>query len=139
MGARGQRTFRDILREEASRIAWELEVKATTASRLAKILPEDAAALYSIKNRTVSQLFRIPRQMPSIHDAWTTRRGFLLSIQLNRTGSFLHFPFEKLNAVAQRFYGPWVARRARGNRWQPVRTNCKSTSPASRARVGRIR
>jgi DNA adenine methylase len=122
MGAMGHKTFRDILRDEAPQIARELELKARTASRLAKIQPANAAALYSIKNRAVSQLFRISGQMPSIRDAWFTRRGLLLSIRLSRTGSFLHFPFEHLNAVAQRFYGLWVATRARGNWWRPTQT-----------------
>lgn len=115
-----RKTFRSILRAEAPRIARELELEARTASRLAKIQPHHAAALYTIKNRAVRQLFRIPGQMPSLHDAWTTRRGILLSLKLNRSESWLHFPFDELSPVAQRLYRAWAAKHARGNRWQPT-------------------
>jgi hypothetical protein len=120
MGTRRRLTFDEILREEAPRTTAELEAKARTASRLAKIQLTKASTLYSLKNRAIRQLFRIPGQMPFIRDAWTTHCGLLLSIRLTRTGSFLHFPFEELNAAVREFYGPWVARRARGKRWEPM-------------------
>lgn len=120
MAVRGRKTFKEILREEAPRVARELEKKACTASRLAKIQPVQAVALYALKNDAVRQLFRIPGEMPFVRDAWTTRQGFLLSIRLCRTGSFLHFPFEELTASARQFYRPWVTARASGKRWQQV-------------------
>lgn len=120
MARRERKTFRDVLQKAAPRIARELEIRAQTASRLAKIQPRHAAQLYSLKSEAIRQLFRIPGQMPFIRDAWTTQRGFLLSIHLCQTGSFLHVPFEKLTEAAQQFYGAWVAKRAHGNRWQPV-------------------
>jgi len=115
-----RKTFQTILRDEAPRIARELEVKARTFSRLAKIQPLHAATLYSLKNSAVRRLYSIPEQMPFIRDAWTTRRGFLLSIRLRRTGSLLHLPFEELTPSARQFYRAWVTARARGKRWQQV-------------------
>jgi hypothetical protein len=113
-----RKTFREILREEAPRNAWKLETKARTASWLAKIQPRCSSKLYSIKHAAVRQLFRISEHAPSIGDAWTTGRGFLLSVRLVRTGSLLHVPFDALRVTTQQTHGAWVARRARGRYWQ---------------------
>jgi hypothetical protein len=125
-------TFRDILRQEAPQNAKALETKACTASRLAKIQPRHAAQLYFVKDLAVRQLFRIPGQMPFVRNAWTTEHGFLLSIRLCKTGAFLHLPFEELTDAAQRFYGPWVRKRAYENPWQ-----FDSATYTFRARRGR--
>jgi len=119
MATKERRTFQQILERERPRIARELEIKARIASKVAKLQPSCTPALYQLKNRAVCQLFRLPGHMPLVRDAWTTDCGILLSIKLCRTESWLHFPFEQLSAAAQRFYGPWVTKRAHGNRWQP--------------------
>jgi hypothetical protein len=113
-----RKTFQEILSEEAARSAWKLETKARNASWLAKIQPEQASKLYSIKDAALRQLFRIPDHAPVIRDAWTTNRGFLLSIRLKSTVSLLHAPFDKLDPETQRTQGAWIAQRARGRRWQ---------------------
>jgi hypothetical protein len=113
-----RKTFQEILREEAPRNAWRLETKARSASWLAKLEPQHCSALYSVKHAALRQLFLLPRHAPVIRDAWTTDRGFLLSVQLQSTGSMLHVPFDALRVTTQQAHGLWVARRARGRRWQ---------------------
>jgi hypothetical protein len=115
-----RKTFQQILRDEAPRMARHLEMKARIASKLAKVTSVDSTELYSVKNRAVRELFRLPDHKPFIRDAWGTHRRILLSLKLNRTDSWLHFPFEELNGAMQRFYGLWAARRARRNLWQPA-------------------
>jgi hypothetical protein len=117
----GRKTFREILREEAHRNARRLETKARSASWLAKLEPQHSSALYSVKHAALRQLFGIRQHAPAIRDAWTTGRGFLLSVQLQTTGSFLHVPFGALAIATQQAHGLWVARRARGRHWQTPR------------------
>lgn len=117
------KSFEEILREEAPHSAQKLEAKARNASWIAKIRPEHSNKLYAIKHDALRQLFRIPAHAPLISDAWTTSRGFLLSVRLSRTGSLLHVPFGELNAKTQQSHGLWVARRARGKRWQTPPTS----------------
>jgi len=128
-----RKTFREILLQEAPRIARRLEIKARLASKLAKIQPVNASTLYSLKYCAVRELFRLPGHSPLIRDAWTAERGILLSIKLNGTDSWLHVPFHVLNVAARNFYGPWVARRARGNPWQSTQTIHRS--PIGRGRT----
>lgn len=135
MATRRRRTFRDILRSEAPRIAQALEKKARIASRLAKIQPHQASQLYSLKYTAVRQLFRIPGQMPAISDAWTTHRGYLLSIQLRRTGSSLHCPFRQLPVLARQVYIGWVTQRAVGKCWHASTRSGKSSERVLRAEV----
>lgn len=135
MARNGRRTFRDILREEAPRIARELENKARTASRLAKIHPANASTLYSLKNRAIRQLFRIPGERPLICDAWTTHRGILLSIRLSRTGGFLHFPSDELHAATHEFYRAWIAKRARGQWFEPTASSTQSPGGRVKTRI----
>lgn len=126
---RGHRkTFEEILREEAPRSAGRLETKARNASWIAKIRPQHSAKLYAIKHDALRQLFRIPTHAPLIRDAWTTSRGFLLSVRLRRTGSLLHVPFGELNAKTRQAHGVWISRRARGRWW---RRNQRIQYPAS--------
>jgi hypothetical protein len=140
MAREGRRTFREILRGEGPRIARELENKARAASRLAKIHPVNASTLYSLKNRAIRQLFRIPGERPFIRDAWTTRQGILLSIRLSRTGSFLHFPFEELHAPTQEFYRAWIAKRACGRRFEPATSAARSAGRRVKTRIaGEVR
>jgi hypothetical protein len=120
MASKERRTFQQILQQERPRIARELEMKARMASKVAKLQPRYASTLYQLKSRAVRQLCAMPGHMPLLRDAWTTDYGILLSIKLSCTDSWLHFPFEQLPAAAQRFYGPWVRRRASGNQWQPM-------------------
>jgi hypothetical protein len=118
-----KKTFQEVLREEAPRSAWKLETKARCASWIAKIQPEHSCELYPVKHAALRQLFRIPAHAPVIRDAWTTSRGFLLSVRLKRTGALLHVPFNELNATTRQQHGSWIARRARGRWWQtPDRT-----------------
>jgi hypothetical protein len=117
MATRHRKTFQEIVQGVAPRIARELELKARIASKIAKIQPIQAAALYSLKNRAVRRLFRTAGHAPLVRDAWTTAKGFLLSLKLTHTESWLHFPFDELTAATQRFYRPWVTKRARGNPW----------------------
>lgn len=100
-------------------MAGHLEMKARIASKLAKLESVNSSELYALKNSGLKRLFGLPGYMPFIRDAWATKRGILLSLKLSRTDSWLHFPFDELNASAQQFYGPWVAKRARGNPWHP--------------------
>jgi len=113
-----RRTFRSVLQNAAPCTAQRLEIKAQTASWLAKIEPEHQAALYAIKHAALRQLFRIPQHAPTIYDAWATGRGFLVSLRLTQTGASLHFPFGELGTEVQRSHGAWIARRARGKHWQ---------------------
>jgi hypothetical protein len=122
MATKERKSFREILREEAPRNASKLETKARNASWLAKIQPKQAKELYSIKHAAVRHLFRIPEYAPIIRDAWTTGVGFLLSIQLKRTGFLLHVPFNQLNPAVQQTQGAWIARRARNQSWEPPQT-----------------
>jgi len=119
MRASQRKTFRAILREEAPRNALRLETKARAASRLAKVESQHASSLYAIKRAAIQQLFRIPAYSPAIRDAWTTDRGFLLSVGLMGTGSLLHLPFDALSSETQESKGSWVSERARGRRWLP--------------------
>jgi hypothetical protein len=118
MDRQGRKTFQEILREEAHRNARRLETKARSASWLAKLEPRHSSALYSVKHAALRQLFGMPLHAPAIRDAWTTGRGFLLSVQLQSTGSLLHVPFGALNGATQQAHGLWVARRARGRQWR---------------------
>ena len=128
---KGQRkTFEEILREEAPQSAQKLEAKARNASWIAKIHPQHSAMLYAIKHDALRQLFRMPTHAPLIRDAWTTSRGFLLSVRLTRTGSLLHVPFGELNAKTQQTHGVWISRRARGRWWRRTLINPKPTSNA---------
>ena len=122
MQEKWRKTFRVILQEEAPRNALKLEAKARSASWLAKLQPGQSSALYSVKHAALRQLFEVPRHAPVIHDAWTTGRGFLVSVQLQSTDSMLHVPFNALRVATQQAYGLWVARRARGKRWQTPST-----------------
>jgi len=133
MRSRQRKTFQDILREEAPHSAWKLEAKARNASWLAKTRREDSGELYAIKHNALRQLFRIPEHAPLIRDAWTTSRGFLLSVRLRRTGSLLHVPFGELDAKTQQAQGVWISRRAR-NRWW--RRTLRIQYPASETVVG---
>lgn len=121
MTAKQRKSFQEILREEAPRSAWKLEAKARSASWLAKIHPEYSSAFYAIKHAALKQLFRIPAHAPVIRDAWTTSRGFLLSVRLRETNALLHAPFNELNTEIQRMHGHWIVRRARGRWWQKPR------------------
>lgn len=116
MAKKERRTFQEILEQERPRIARELEIKARIASKVAKVC--SASALYQLKYRAVRELFKLPGHMPLVRNAWSTDCGILLSIKLCRTDSWLHFPFEQMSGAARQFYGPWVVKRARGNRWQ---------------------
>jgi hypothetical protein len=118
MHNKGRKTFQEILREEAPRNAWQLETKARSASWLAKLEPQHSSALYSVKHAALRQLFLVVPHAPVIRDAWTTGRGFLLSVRLQGTGSMLHVPFHALRVTTQQAHGLWVARRARGRHWQ---------------------
>lgn len=124
-----RKTFQDILRQEAPLCAWKLETKARHASWLAKLHPGQASELYSVKHAALRQLFRISAHAPLVRDAWTTPQGFLLSVQLARTGSLLHVPLNELNVVTQQAHVAWAARRARGKWWRPL--------PELRSPVGR--
>jgi len=115
-----RKTFHEILQAEAAHNAQKLETKARQASWLAKLHPERAADLYAIKHAALRQLFHIPEHAPVIRDAWTTGRGFLLSVQLSRTSALLHLPFDQLTLPLQRMHGSWIARCARGRRWGPL-------------------
>jgi hypothetical protein len=117
-----RKTFQQILQGEAPRIARQLEMKARIASKLAKMDSVNPAILYAVKNAALQRLFSVPGFNPFIRDAWSTPRGVLLSLKLNRTDSWLHFPFHELNPPAQRFFGAWIAKRARGNPWHGSRT-----------------
>jgi hypothetical protein len=119
MSSKEHTTFQQILQQEQPRIARGLEIRARTASMVAKVQPQCALTLYRVKCRAVRQLCSMPGYRPLLRDAWTTDYGILLSIKLGCTNSWLHFPFEQLPPAAQRFYGPWVRRRASGNPWQP--------------------
>lgn len=132
MASKERRTFQQILQQERPRIARELEMKARIASKVAKLQPRRTSTLYELKNRAVRQLFRLPGHMPLVRDAWTTDCGILLSIKLSRTDSWLHLPFEQLSAAAQRFYGPWVRKRAYGNPWHLVSATYSFRSGSSR-------
>jgi hypothetical protein len=123
MAANHRKMFQEILREEAPRSVRKLETKACSASWLAKIHPEYSSGLYSIKHAALKQLFRIPAHAPVIRDAWTTSRGFLLSVRLRETNALLHVPFSELNIEIQRAHGRWIARRAYGRWWQESRRN----------------
>jgi hypothetical protein len=116
-----RRTFEEILRTEAPRNARTLKTKARSASWLAKVEPEYSGKFYAIKHAALKQLFRIPTHTPAIRDAWTTNHRFLLSVQLRETDAFLHAPFNTLTAELQGIHGHWIARRARGRRWQEPR------------------
>ena len=126
---RDRRTFRRILQSTASLNAQRLEIKAQTPSWLAKIEPEHEAALYALKHNALRQLFRIPNHSPTIDDAFTTTRGFLLSVRLNETGAFLHLPFDQLNTEVQRAHEAWIAHRARGKNWQTIPRNASGHRP----------
>lgn len=136
MHNQGRKTFQEILREEAPRNAWRLESKARSASWLAKLEPRHSSALYSVKHAALRQLFGVPQHAPLIRDAWTTGRGFLLSVQLQSTGSMLHLPFDALRGATQQVLGLWIARRARGKQWQtpPIPTRSGGVRPARSAR-----
>jgi hypothetical protein len=114
-----RKTFKEILQKEAPRSARRLEATARNASWLAKIHPEYSSELYAIKHAALRQLFRIPGQAPVILDAWSSASGFLLSVQLRRTRSLLHVPFEELRITPQQAHAAWVAQRARGRWWRP--------------------
>lgn len=118
MRQKQRKSFQEILCEEAPRNALKLEVKARSASWLAKIQPQCSRAMYSIKHAALRQLFQIPEHAPAIHDAWVTGRGFLLSIRLAKSGAWLHLPFDQLKIATQRACGAWIARRARGKHWE---------------------
>ncbi len=120
-GAERRATFQGILEEAAPLIARRLEAKARTASWLAKIQPNDESVLYDVKHAALRQLFRVPRHAPIVRDAWTTSRGFLLSLRLHETGALLHLPFNELDSKIQQTQGGWIARRARGRTWQARR------------------
>jgi hypothetical protein len=128
MAVKERKTFREILQEAAPETALKLEVKARHASWLAKIEPQYSSELYSVKHAALRQLFRVAEYAPLIRDAWTTNRGFLLSVRLNRTGSLLHVPFSELNAATRQTQGAWIARRARDRRWQGQRGTCRYAS-----------
>jgi len=119
MAKNDRKSFRDILREEAPRSAWKLETKARHASWLAKIRPGCSSELYAIKHAALRQLFCIPAHAPMIRNAWTTARGFLVSVELARTGSRLHVPLDALNLSTQQAHAAWVMRCARGKWWRP--------------------
>jgi hypothetical protein len=121
MAVKERKTFREILQKAAPETALKLELKARHASWLAKIEPQYSSELYSVKHAALRQLFRVPEYAPVIRDAWTTNRGFLLSLRLNRTGSLLHVPFNELNAATRQMQGAWIARRARDRWWQSQR------------------
>lgn len=133
MRQKQRKTFQEILQEEAPRNAWKLETKARSASWLAKIQPQCSTELYSIKHAALSQLFRISEHAPVIRDAWITGHGFLLSVQLTRTGSLLHIPFDALRTTTQQAHGAWIARRARGRYWQ--QSLQRAQRPARRSEV----
>jgi hypothetical protein len=120
MGNPARKTFKEILQEETSRNASTLEMKARTASRIAKIQPQSSVGLYSIKYCALRKLFQMPEYAPVILDAWTTTQGFLLSVSLARSSARLHFPFNLLNPEIQRTQGAWIARRARGRQWEQL-------------------
>lgn len=128
MSIEGRKTFQDIVWEESPRIARELEKKARTASRLAKIQPKHAAKLYAIKYAAVRELFRMPGQTPFVRDAWTTEAGILLSIRLAGTGALLHFPFERLHTATQKFFRPWASRRAQEKQWNTLIVRSSASS-----------
>lgn len=130
MSSERRKTFREIIREESPRMAHELETKAQTASRLAKIQPEHAAKFYAIKYTAVRELFRMPGHAPLIRDAWTTEAGILLSIRLTETGALLHFPFDRLYSATQQFFRRWASRRAEGKRWNAVISRLCVNRPA---------
>jgi len=128
----GKKTFNEILREVAPQNARNLETKARSASWLAKIHPAHSTALYSVKDAALRQLFGIPAHAPEILEAWTTTRGFLLSVRLRQTSAMLHMPFEGLRPEIQRTQGAWIARRARGRQWQQL-PNHRRAMPGSKA------
>jgi hypothetical protein len=113
-----RKTFQQILREEAPRNARTLEAKARSASWLAKIQPTHARELYSVKHAALRHLFRIAGYSPVILDAWSSGRGFLLSVRLKRTRALLHVPLNELMITTQQAHAPWVAERARGKWWR---------------------
>jgi hypothetical protein len=112
--------FREILAKEEGRIASTLEHKAIVASWLAKAYPQKASAFYSLKHTALRQLFRVRGSTPIIRDAWTTSRGFLLSVRLVSTNSLLHIPFDQLLPDTQLINEARVAELAKRKWWRPV-------------------
>jgi hypothetical protein len=134
MSTKLRKTFQAILSEESGRIASRLETKARQASWLAKIQPASSGELYSIKHAALRQLFKVPAYEPLIRDAWTTNRGFLISVRLRKTDSLLHVPFGELNAKTQQKHGVWISRRARGRWWRQMpRIQCPASQTAADA------
>ncbi len=70
-------------------------MKARIASKLAKLDSVNPAVLYAVKNAALQGLFSVPGFNPLVRDAWSTPRGVLLSLKLNRTNSWLHLPFHQ--------------------------------------------
>lgn len=121
MKKRHRLTFWEIVAKEEGRIVHTLEGTARTASWLAKAYPRKARAFYCLKHEALRQLFLVPGSAPVVRDAWTTGRGILLSVQLVRTKSFLHIPFDQLPPDTQRTHEARAAELAKRKWWRPVR------------------
>ena len=120
MTTKHRKTFEQILGEAAAgdRSKDGNEGQASF-NRLPNSCLKVARTLYAIEHLAIRHLFRLQGQAPTIRDAWSSGRGYLLSVRLQRTSSLLHVPFDELRMTTQQAHASWVAQRARGRWWRP--------------------